>query len=139
MEEYYNVAKVQLVGLMTKAAYCDLKGWMVPVDENPTELVYVVDRGQNDLTMVPRKYFEAKYSKVLDSIPDIPYSLKEYQTRVITEAAELNNNIEKLTKFIRESVKYSILPDPERLRLHKQLNAMQIYLSILISRITNFK
>lgn len=63
--------------------------------------------------------------------------LQPHQQRVVTEKAELDDKIGKLSRFIETDV-YRSLDGFEQSRLKRQIEAMTLYSSILGERITAF-
>lgn len=62
-----------------------------------------------------------------------------HQTRVIDEALELTDKLDKLWEFIKNSPIFKSLDLEEQTRLKQQESAMAYYLTILVERISNFK
>ncbi|HAT3959721.1 TPA: hypothetical protein I9Y37_001858 [Citrobacter freundii] len=65
--------------------------------------------------------------------------MEPYQERVIAEARELKEKLDKLTPFVQpEHPIFSTLPLEDRTLFHAQHGAMKAYLSILEIRISRF-
>jgi len=76
MSKYIGVKVLEKAVLMTKKMYCDIRGWDVPTDEDPEELVYLVEYedGKDNkpnvegyrgyVSMSPKKVFENAYRKI---------------------------------------------------------------------------
>lgn len=64
-------------------------------------------------------------------------ALQPHELRVVVEAAELADKIEKLQAFGKTAL-YAGLPAEERSRLIAQLGAMELYRDVLQERIANF-
>ena len=62
--------------------------------------------------------------------------MKPFQERVIVEKSDLDEKIEKLTKFLINGG--IVLPDDERERLNEQLKHMIAYSTVLGQRINHF-
>ncbi len=64
-------------------------------------------------------------------------ALQPFQQRVVDESCELEVKVAKLDAFY-DSEKFCEVPQPERLRLGRQLRAMKEYAAILKERIAAF-
>ena len=65
--------------------------------------------------------------------------MEDYQKRVIEEADELDNKIEKLETFLLNPSSYIKITElPELGRLKRQADAMRLYSYILHNRIKHF-
>ncbi len=64
--------------------------------------------------------------------------MEAYQERVVVEATELNEKIEKIQSFMDSSVFQSHTPEAEQIRMGQQFLAMTLYHSILRQRIDAF-
>jgi hypothetical protein len=66
--------------------------------------------------------------------------MKPYQSRVLEEKVALDDKIEKITSFLTltDSDPAYRVPDAERSRLQRQLEAMSEYSAILAERIAAF-
>ena len=62
-----------------------------------------------------------------------------HQKRVIDEALELTDKLDKLWEFIKNNPIFKNLSNEEQTRLKQQESAMAYYLTILVERIDNFK
>lgn len=85
----------------------------------------------------PKDVFEKAYRKSNTPLFECS-SEKPHQKRVIVEATELAQNVEKLGLFIEDNIIFKSLSVEEKQRLSNQLLAMKYYLSILVERIENF-
>ena len=63
--------------------------------------------------------------------------MTDFQERVVAEKSELDEKINKLTKFTKTET-YSNLEGEERVRLSGQLVAMHTYSNFLNARINSF-
>ena len=63
--------------------------------------------------------------------------MKPYQERVVIEKKELDDKRAKLTNFMNGDI-YLTLDKPEQYRLTRQLDAMNLYASMLGERISAF-
>ena len=69
MEEYilYQCHKQVHARLITKSAYCHMRGWLVPEDEDPTEegylVVYNKDTPDEYISWSPKRIFEEGYTE----------------------------------------------------------------------------
>jgi hypothetical protein len=61
-----------------------------------------------------------------------------HEERVVTEKNELDDKIEKLSKFIKGPT-FENLENFQKQCLNKQLNIMQSYSDVLTERISHFK
>lgn len=65
--------------------------------------------------------------------------IEPHQKRVIDEALELTDKLDKLWEFIKNNPIFRNLDNEEQTRLKQQESAMAYYLTILVERIDNFK
>lgn len=122
---------------ITKLAYCQLRGWDVPVDEDPElvgYLVHVFDRPANTkhydhfVRWQDKADFDARHE---ETQPDT------YFTRLVDECQQNHERLDKLTAFLDQQGK---LPKPtlpyEPLRLlFLQQTLMQELGKVLLERI----
>ena len=95
----------------------------------------------------PKDVFEIAYRtiKTIDDLKDKNIllsgydSLAPYQQRIVTELGDLHEKIEKLSKFINESIIYANLNESEQDLLIQQFHSMEYYFGILIERINSWK
>lgn len=128
---------------MTRGEYSALRGWVVPADENPTDagmLVEYIDGGQANVdgfasyvSWSPQAVFDGAYV----ARPAV-VGLQPHAQRVVDEAADLFDDLTKLTSFIDGSAVFARLDDAERLRLMRQQSAQRLLLGILEERISAF-
>ena len=64
--------------------------------------------------------------------------MQEFQERVVTEKAELDEKIDRLDTF-RAGTVFPTLPSDEQDRLNKQLSFMRQYSGVLADRIAAFQ
>lgn len=75
MQSYIGVKLIKASTLMTKVNYCEYRGWTVPEDEDPDELVYLVEYEKDEnskqnhpdhegyISMSPKDVFEKAYRR----------------------------------------------------------------------------
>lgn len=130
----YQGTKQLKVNAMTKAAYCALRGWTVPADEDPAELGYCVeyqDGGKPNVdgfagyvSWSPADVFEKAYR--LCGTP---------LDRMRIEIDELNERLSKLRIFtIEQNPVFSVLNMADKALLVAQRDAMLAYSTILLAR-----
>ena len=79
---------------MTKLAYCQMRGWDVPFDEDPDEVGMLVKYPtHNHVTWVRQEVFAKTYEQVVESTP---------ASRLADELVVLSNNLNKLTVFLEK-------------------------------------
>lgn len=79
---------------MTKLAYCQMRGWDVPFDEDPDEVGMLVKYPtHNHVTWVRQEVFAKTYEQVVESTP---------ANRLADELVVLSNNLNKLTVFLEK-------------------------------------
>lgn len=127
---------------MTRGEYNAFRGWTLPADENGADeghLVEYTDGGAANhpafkgyVSWSPSDVFEKAYIKV----GEVSH-LQPHQQRVVGEAAELKDKLDKLKAFLSSEF-FKSIPDPERDRLHAQAVVMGQYHSILMERIDAF-
>ena len=127
---------------MNKEEYCAYRNWIIPENEDPTEEGYLVEyldggktndsRHEGYISWSPKEVFEKSYLCIGDAA-----NMPPHQQRVVGEAAELKNKLQKLNGFFGTQI-YINLPDEEQNRLIRQFAAMKEYYEILNERIANF-
>ncbi len=130
---------------MARGEYNDYRGWTPPEGEDQAVDGYLVeyeDGGQpNDsrhggyISWSPRGVFEGAYLK---TGYEVAWNLPAHQQRVIAERAELQDRLEKLRKFMKESPVFQALPLLQRELLEDQERCMTEYSFILSARIREF-
>lgn len=128
---------------MSRQAYNDLRGWTVPVDEDPSDEGYLVeylDGGAPNVvgfngyvSWSPRRQFEQAYVDIGDDT-----GLKPHQIRVLGEKAELDDKRAKLIAFI-QSPFFENVEASERAHLTRQITIMDDYSAVLGERICEFQ
>lgn len=138
--------KVVRAAKMNRADYNALRGWQVPADENPADdgyLVECIDGGPANhpdfkgyISWSPVAVFESGYKPLPPQIEGLP----GHQQRVVMEAEELRERLDRLTKFIGDGAceMFVTLPLEERQDLQVQRVSMRDYLMALDSRIRRF-
>ena len=133
---------------MSRLDYNNLRGWDVPEDENGKDEGYLVEykNGTSNLkgydgyiSWSPKKQFEEAYTPFTEGFNYNLSKMEPHEKRVVVEAEELKVKADALSKFILSSPIFSALPDKEKQLLELQHNAMFAYLTILRTRIINFK
>lgn len=151
MTPVIGVKSIKASGSMTKKAYCEYRGWAVPADEDPDELVVLVEyepeegktsnhpNHQGHISMSPLAVFEKAYKMphVTIVVPD--FKLAPFQLRVVEEAKALNAKIESLSAFIFGRVAFSGLEKDQQDVIKSQYSAMIYYFTCLSERICEFE
>lgn len=126
----YVGTKVVHAAPLSRGDYNKLRGWEVPVDENPEDegyLVEYVDGGKPNhpsftgyISWSPKDVFEKSYSTGV--------VLKEttFVERMEKELDSLGSNIQKLSAFITSS-KFHEIDTRDQLDMRNQLTAMENY------------
>ena len=65
--------------------------------------------------------------------------MKPSQQRVVDEKRHLDEKIDKLRSFMFGNPTFTSVPLPEKIRLAKQLEAMELYSEVLGERISAFE
>lgn len=142
MMKTYIGTKIINAEPMNRQAYNDLRGWVVPADENPTDDGYLVEYRDGGAPNVPgfkgyvswspKVQFEAAYVEIGETS-----LLFEYQVRVAGEKAELDARREKLYAFIQKDA-FDALEIREKSLLSRQLVLMDELSSVLGDRLAGF-
>ena len=155
MQMYVGTKVIAASTEMSRKEYCDYRGWKLPEDENGEDRVYLVEYEPDEtsksnhpnhvgyISMSPKAVFEKAYRPVLtlNDIKDKELGLSKYdllpdfKKRILNEAVQLEDKINKLDEFIISNKMFSELPKDEQTRLLQQCKAMQSYFSILVERI----
>lgn len=115
---------------MTKQAYCDKRGWLVPFDEDADELgMFVTYDGLDRCTWVCMKVFDDAYTVVEESTP---------VTRLTAELEENSERLSKLTLFLGSQQKLAEqgkppVVDPDMLRLLYLQQAIMRELNVVLT------
>ena len=127
---------------MTRQAYNNLRGWVVPADENPADDGYLVEYTDGGAPNVPgfagyvswspKVQFEQAYVEI-----GADADMKPHQIRMLGEKAELDVKRSKLAAFLYSDM-FASLDAAERERLEKQLRLMTGYSDVLAERINAF-
>lgn len=130
----YQGTKLLKATPMGKLAYCKLRGWDVPADEDPDQLGYVVeyqDGGEPNVegflgyvSWSPADVFERAYR---------PWNT--YVERMRLEHDDLDEKVRRLQDFINLSATFQTLSLARRQLLESQYEAMRCYRRILSIRI----
>lgn len=149
MKTFIGLKEIKAGPVMTREEYCTYRGWKVPEDENPNDLVYLVEypiKGDEKpnhkdhegyISMSPKQVFDEAYRVELKAVPQPEARFLPHQHRVCEEARELKKKIRDLGDFTGTHI-FNLLVEAEQDRLRQQLLAMKYYLTILIERIQNF-
>ena len=127
---------------MTRAEWCEFRGWALPTDEKGEDAGYLVeytDGGKPNhpdfagyISWSPSYVFEKAYI----AIGNVGH-LQPHQQRVVGEAAELNDKLTKLKAFL-DGKFFPALPVAEQSNLISQSAFMKRYHSTLLDRIAAF-
>lgn len=112
----------------------DLSKLAGTVDQDGYKVVYE----DGYISWSPKDVFEKVYKEIVVEIPEISSKLEPYQERVIVEARELNEKIEKLDEFIENNSIFKSLSEENQILYIQQVRSMQYYFGILIERIKKF-
>lgn len=93
---------------------------------------YLVQYSDNYQSWSPKDVFDAAYIEIGD-VGNLP----PHQQRVIGEAAELRDKLNKLNAFLKGEI-FESLPQSEKCRLSQQAEIMGSYLVVLVDRIAAF-
>lgn len=87
-----------------------------------------------------RKLLEAKdcFVRVALDMPEPTSTLQPFQQRVVAEKMEREQEMGRLSAFIRESEAFAVLPAEEQARLRRQLDVMHELVVVLADRISHF-
>lgn len=130
---------------MTLGAYNELQGWELPIDQSPLTEGYLVEYTDSlpnhpnfsgYISWSPKAVFEAAYLEVPNLTVGMRTGLKAHEVRVLAEMAALNNNREKLSKFLYANHS-SLAPEDYNL-MHTQARLMTELVDILSQRIARF-
>ena len=115
---------------MTKQAYCDKRGWLVPFDEDADEVgMFVTYDGLDRCTWVCMKVFVDAYTVVEESTP---------VTRLTAELEENSERLSKLTLFLGSQQKLAEqgkppVVEPDVLRLLYMEQAIKRELNVVLT------
>lgn len=131
----------QYLGVKLVSAYPAIKGFNLELNKSISadmlEEGYKVVYEDGYTSWSPKDVFEKAYKQIKVLTPH-PSFTEGYKQRVVEEAVELQDKIDKLEIFIKDNPIYHSLIDEEQLRLVQQFRAMQYYLTVLVERINNF-
>lgn len=139
----YIGTKVVHARPMTRGQYNAERGWLVPADENPDDLGYLVQYADGQETNVPgyagyvswspRDVFERSYREVGDTPKE-----ESFLDRLKKEQAELGVKINKLENFFGAEA-FKKLDSRSAHDLKEQHTHMSNYYWVLIRRLKNIK
>ena len=130
MKNYIGTKKVK-AEKMSRLAYCELRGWELPANENPNDIVYLVEYAAEEnnpsnhkdykgyITMSPESVFEKSY-KIAD----------DYKDRLLIEYCDLNEKVIALTSALDNNE----VPNSLIKILSIQLDQMKAYRDTLVKR-----
>jgi len=131
MTQYAGTKNIKAVE-MTKKGYCAYRGWDVPEDENPDEVVYLVEYEADPLSQPNHPDHEGYISMSPKHVFDKAYRPSAtFLDRLRIEKEDLDVKITALTNAL-EAKK---VPASEVSILQLQLSTMQHYSKILETRI----
>lgn len=145
MKEFIGT-KIIMAIAMSRLEYNKYRNWELPADENGEDEGFLVEyHGDNSnhpdhkgyLSWSPKKQFEESYTP-LKTIGVERSSEWPHEQRVIEEADELLEKINKLESFIDSNPIFSNDSQDEKKRKVLQLASMKCYFSVLVERISNF-
>jgi hypothetical protein len=135
---------------MTKKDYCDYRGWVVPIEEDVSEMVVLVEYPVDEksepnhenhkgyISMSPLHVFEKAYRKEQPNIVFFKKNLADPQQIVVDEQEELYVKVNALDCFIHTNPLFEKVDPEEQELLRQQLIVMKAYKTILIERILKF-
>ena len=117
---------------MTRGDYNALRGWDLPANENPADEGYLVIYNQGTeaehISWSPKAVFDEGYTEVENQ------HLPEWHQRMLLEHKELGARVEALHAALYGGI-CKDFPAPEKMRLKRQLDAMDAYLKALTARV----
>jgi hypothetical protein len=135
MSKTYIGTKLVKGDPMDRQAYNDYRGWVLPADENGADAGYLVeylDGGKPNhpdhagyISWSPAEQFE-NANILVGKIDHLP----PHEQRMVAEAAQINDRIQKLEAFMLTPLFASLAGDVQKLRT-MQLDAMKLYGAIL--------
>ncbi len=117
---------------MTRGDYNVLRDWELPTNENPADEGYLVVYNQGTeaehISWSPKAVFDEGYTEVENQ------HLPEWHQRMLLEHKELGARVEALHAALYGGI-CKDFPAPEKMRLKRQLDAMDAYLKALTARV----
>lgn len=125
--------RVQVCGRDCKEGEPNCNGYCTGKAPHPQEIApvagYAVKYADGYVSWSPKEVFEAAYVAI-GQVGHLP----QFQQRLVAEAAQLNDRVQKLTAFTQTEA-FNALDAVERQLLFNQQSAMLDYLEILATRI----
>lgn len=133
--KFIGIKILESATLMTRAAYCSIRGWEVPKDENPDEEVYLVEYQATEknsanvegymgyVSMSPKDVFEAAYT---------PY--ETFYDKLLFKTRELAKELNALNVFMGTQG-FADLDRENKDLLYSQSRLMNEYLQVLGKRL----
>lgn len=138
MEKFIGIKRIEAEP-MTRGAYNELRGWIMPKDENPADEGYIVKYSDGYVSWSPKQAFEEAYSKIGDKpLVDTAILIKsdDYKDRFIAEYQQLviryNGLRNMLDKWDRNELPF--IPTCPRSTYNMQIKAMTDYIAVLEAR-----
>ncbi|MGL6306877.1 crAss001_48 related protein [Aeromonas caviae] len=117
---------------MTRGEYNALRGWELPANESPDDEGHLVidnlGTESEHLSWSPKAVFDEGYTEVENQ------HLPEWHQRMLLEHKELGARVEALHTALYGGI-CKDFPAPEKMRLKRQLDAMDAYLKALTARV----
>lgn len=118
---------------LTRGKYNDVRGWIIPENENPADegylVVYNLGTADEYVSWSPKHIFDDGYHPL-----DTCGRQLDHIDRMIIEHNELMANLVKLNQFV-EGDKFKSLDSRDRLLLRRQAAAMEDYAECLHDRL----
>lgn len=127
---------------MTRGEYNKIRGWTVPVDENPNDEGYVIKRfvdGKVHINWFPKNEFEKTYVKMgVEPLRDTAILMcsEDYKERFIAEYQQLVIRYKGLKAMLEkwDENELNFTPTCPRNTYNMQIEAMVNYISVLEAR-----
>ena len=129
---HYKCVKDVHATPMTRGVYNTYRGWTMPAGEIAEEPGYLVVYNQGTeaehISWSPKAVFDEGYTEVENQ------HLPEWHQRMLLEHKELGARVEALDAALYGGI-CKDFPAPEKMRLKRQLDAMDAYLKALTARV----
>lgn len=117
---------------MTRGNYNVLKGWALPVDQDAEDNGYLIQEGfTGHLTWKPQDVFE----KIFDVNVRVRQEPKNLITALVEERDGMLARVTETISFIN-SDSFALMSHETQGDLHEQLEAMQLYVKVLNTRVS---
>jgi len=138
MKSYIGIKKIEAKP-MTRGAYNDYRGWIIPENENPADEGYVIEYYDGYVSWSPKKQFEEAYHEIgVNPLSDTALFMvsADYKERFIAEYTQTVVRFTKLESMLNklENDELDFIPACPKGTYNFKIRAMRDYITCLETR-----